>query len=141
MIGYEALRDGGMADSSAYRRPMALLAEGQALAPYVHAMMDVSDGLLLDSWRMAQASDVTVAIDTASVPIGAPEDRRADALRWGDDYQLLFAAPHGTRPPVPAFAIGQVLKRGKSPLLIDGTATKGPEKLGYQHRLSSLKSC
>ena len=32
----------------AYRRPVPLLAAGRALAPHAHAMMDVSDGLLLD---------------------------------------------------------------------------------------------
>src|SRR3546814_2972089 len=32
------------------------LAEGALLAPHVHAMMDVSDGLLIDAARMAEAS-------------------------------------------------------------------------------------
>jgi thiamine-monophosphate kinase len=75
-----------------HRRPCALLAEGQALAPYVTAMMDVSDGLLLDAARMARASGVTLAIDRTAVPIAAPEDRRDDALRWGDDYQCCSRA-------------------------------------------------
>ena len=44
MAGFEALRDGTGADSVAYRRPLACLAEGEALAPLVTAMMDVSDG-------------------------------------------------------------------------------------------------
>ena len=56
-------------------------------------MMDVSDGVLLDAARMARASGVTFAIDSAAVPIATPEDRRAEALRWGDDYQLLFTLP------------------------------------------------
>ncbi|OCC22660.1 thiamine-phosphate kinase [Croceicoccus estronivorus] len=137
MMGYEALRDGTPADSSAYRRPTPLLAEGQLLAPHAHAMMDISDGLLLDSWRMAKASNVTIAIDAASVPVNAPEHRRADALRWGDDYQLLFALAPDCQPPVPAHAIGQVLEQGAGLLLIDGIAAEGPETLGYQHQPSS----
>ena len=40
MLGLEALRT-GTGDTRAYRRPQALLAEGQALAPHVTAMMDV----------------------------------------------------------------------------------------------------
>ena len=36
---------------AAYRRPQPRLAEGQALAPIVRAMMDVSDGLLIDAAR------------------------------------------------------------------------------------------
>lgn len=62
------------------RRPRALLAEGQALAPLVSAMTDVSDGLLFDATRLAKASGVTLAIDRAAMPIGAPEARRDEAL-------------------------------------------------------------
>ncbi|HEU0135102.1 MAG TPA: thiamine-phosphate kinase, partial [Allosphingosinicella sp.] len=39
-----------------YRRPRPRIEAGQALAPLVTAMMDVSDGLLIDARRMAAAS-------------------------------------------------------------------------------------
>ncbi|MDE2410973.1 MAG: thiamine-phosphate kinase, partial [Sphingomonadales bacterium] len=94
MAGFEALQT-GHGDSLAYRRPFARLAEGWALAPHVTAMMDVSDGLLLDASRMAEASGVTLAIDSAAVPIATDEARRSEALRWGDDYELLFTLPPG----------------------------------------------
>ncbi len=42
----------------AYRRPVPLLDVGRALAPHVTAMMDVSDGLLIDASRLAEASGV-----------------------------------------------------------------------------------
>jgi thiamine-monophosphate kinase len=134
LAGYEALRDESDADSTAYRRPVPLIAEGRALAPLVTSMMDVSDGLLLDAARLARASGVTIAIDTAAVPIALPEARRAEALRWGDDYQLLFALPAGAEPPVPAQSIGRVLAPGDAPLLIDGAAPEPGDELGYQHR-------
>lgn len=130
MIGFEALM-AGSGDSTAYRRPKALLAEGQVLAPLVTAMMDVSDGLLLDAARMADASDVTFAIDRQAVPIAAPESRRDDVLRWGDDYQLLFTAPEGSELPVAAYRIGQATARQAGPVLLDGAAPAG--SLGYQH--------
>lgn len=133
MIGFEALRDGTGADSLAYRRPEARLADGRALAPLVTAMMDVSDGLLLDSWRLARASGVTIAIEGASVPIATSEGRRDEAMRWGDDYQLLFTLPPGLAAPVPAHRIGQVEAAGKSPLVLDGFPLTDAEKLGYQH--------
>ena len=50
MLGFEALRVGTGADHAAYTRPHARLAEGRILAPLVTAMMDVSDGLLLDAF-------------------------------------------------------------------------------------------
>ncbi len=133
MIGFEALQAGSsdVAITLPYRRPQARLAEGIALAPYVSAMMDVSDGVLLDACRMAQASGVTLALDSRAVPIAAPEARRDDALRWGDDYQLLFTAPQGALLPCPAIRIGSVLPRADQPLLLDGKAPEG--SLGYTH--------
>lgn len=131
LLGFEALKS-GEGDSCFYRRGQALLAEGQALAPHVSAMMDVSDGLLLDARRMAEASGVTFAIDRSGVPIATPEARRDEALAWGDDYQLLFTAPADATLPVPAHRIGTVLRPSPDPLLVDGIAATG--KLGYEHR-------
>ncbi len=130
MLGFEALQ-AGTGDSSAYRRPSALLTEGQLLAPLVSAIMDVSDGVLLDASRMADASGVTIVIDRMAVPIATPEDRRDEALRWGDDYQLLFTLPAGVLPPCPAFRIGTVLQRQGAPILLDGAPVSG--RLGYEH--------
>jgi thiamine-monophosphate kinase len=130
MMGFEALQAGVQDDALTlpYRRPQAHLAEGIALAPHVSAMMDVSDGLLLDAARLGKASGVTMALDSAAVPLAAPESRRADALRWGDDYQLLFTASGSL--PVPAFRIGTVMA-GDAPVLLDGAVPEG--NLGYIH--------
>lgn len=128
MIGFD-----GSGDSAAYRRPVALLAQGQALAPQVSAMMDVSDGLLLDACRMARASRVTVAIDSLAVPIATPEARRDEALRWGEDYQLLFTLADGIQPAAQATRIGAVLAEATSPLLLDGRPLDESRGLGYEH--------
>jgi thiamine-monophosphate kinase len=133
MLGLEALRS-GTGDSSAYRRPQARLAEGLALAGQVTAMMDVSDGLLLDAARMAAASGVTLAIDSAAVPLAAPESRRTEALRWGDDYELLFTLPPGPTPAAPAVHIGEVRFAGQNALLLDDFPPKPGDKLGFEHR-------
>ena len=133
MLGFETLRDRTGADSTTYRRPLARLAEGTALAPLVTAMMDVSDGLLLDAWRMAEASLVSIAIDSGTVPIASPEERRFDALRWGDDYELLFTLPVGIEPPIPATLIGSVEPRGFVPLFLDGEPVANSDGLGYEH--------
>ncbi|TIX51757.1 thiamine-phosphate kinase [Alteraurantiacibacter aquimixticola] len=132
MMGLEALQR-GESGHTAYSHPVPLLTEGQALAPHVTAMMDVSDGLLLDSFRMAEASRVSIAIDSKSAPIAAPEERRMEALTWGDDYQLLFTLPAGEEPPVPATNIGQVEPRGFAPLFLDGEPLLNSEGLGYSH--------
>jgi len=133
MLGLEALRS-GKGDSLAYRRPDALVAEGIALAPHVTAMMDVSDGLLLDAARLARASGITLAIDGLAVPIATAEARRNEALRWGDDYQLLFTAPAGAVLPIPAHAIGTAQLSGHVPLVLDGVPLSEKDGLGYEHR-------
>ncbi len=132
MLGLEALKT-GTGDSLAYRRPQALLAQGQALAPHVTAMMDVSDGLLLDAARMARASGATFAIARMAIPISTPEARRDEALRWGDDYQLLFSLPEGASLPCSAHRIGEVQRAGDHPLLLDGRTPPADDPLGYQH--------
>jgi len=84
----------------AYRRPAPQLAAGQALAPIVSAMMDISDGLLIDAQRMATASGVGMRIDLDAVPLspayrnhaGEGRDARLAAATGGDDYQLLFTS-------------------------------------------------
>lgn len=132
MMGFEALKAGN-GDSLAYRRPTALLGKGMALAPQVTAMMDVSDGLLLDAARMARASQVTFAIDSAAVPIATPEARRGEALRWGEDYQLLFTAPPQAVPPIEASRIGEAMAASDAPILLDGAPLSEADGLGYQH--------
>lgn len=133
MLGFEALRNGTGADHAAYTRPHARLAEGRILAPLVTAMMDVSDGLLLDAFRMAQASGVSIAIDIPCVPV-ADVQRRLDCMTWGDDYELLFTLPAGHKIAIDATRIGTVETRGFAPLFLDGEPLLNPEGLGYQHK-------
>ena len=132
MLGFEALRDLTGGDSTAYAQPAARLAEGRLLAPHVTAMMDVSDGLLLDAFRLAEASGASLAIDASLVPV-ADTGRRMDCMTWGDDYELLFTLPAGVTPPVSATRIGSVEPQGTAPLYLDGEAVLNPQGLGYQH--------
>lgn len=126
---------------AAYRRPVPRLADGRALAPVVHAMMDVSDGLLLDSARMAEASGVAVSIDLDTVPLsngyraldGDGQDARMRAATAGDDYQLLFAAPADIALPVPATRVGTVSAGSGLSLRHRGDPVALPARLGYLH--------
>ena len=127
---------------AAYHRPQPRLAEGHALAPLVNAMMDISDGLLIDAARMAEASGLAVAIDLAAVPLSpdyrafAGEDRpaRLAAATAGDDYQLLFAAPATLALPALATRVG-TFAAGAGLTLTDGdTPLDLPGTLGFTHR-------
>lgn len=126
---------------AAYRRPVALLDQGRTLASVVRAMMDVSDGLLIDATRMAAASGCAVWIDLVRVPLSdayrrhVGEDRadRIAAVTGGDDYQLLFALPPGTPPPVAATRIGAFEPGNGLKLFDGGQQVPLPEHSGYQH--------
>jgi thiamine-monophosphate kinase len=67
--------------------------EGRWLAEngFPTAMMDVSDGLLLDVSRICRASNVALQLDPAAVPRRTPETTVEQALGDGEDYELLVA--------------------------------------------------
>ena len=136
LAGFEALKAGSedRALTAPYRRPIPRLAEGQALAPFVGAMMDLSDGLLLDAHRMADASGTTISIESRLVPVHpALVRRKREAISWGDDYELLFTLPDGAPCPVDAKRIGTILPRGAHPILLDGSPPPAGQALGYGH--------
>ncbi len=127
---------------SAYRRPVPQLEAGAILAPLVTAMMDVSDGLLIDATRLAAASGVGVRIDLDAVPLSADyvairgQDRaaRLAAATAGDDYQLLFASALPLpQLPCPVTRIGQLV-RGERLELHDARGNIAlPAHLGWEH--------
>jgi thiamine monophosphate kinase len=61
-------------------------------------MMDLSDGLAQDAWRMAVASNVQIVIDVAALPCNAGCGWH-EAVCDGEDYELLFAVAGGTGVP------------------------------------------
>ncbi len=128
MLGFE----GKAQHADAFNRPQPRIREGRTLAPVVTAMMDVSDGLLLDAWRLGKASEVTIRLNPELIPV-ADTARLHDCIRWGDDYELLFTTQPETQVPVPATRIGTVEAKGDAPLYLGGTAMADPDELGYQH--------
>ena len=126
---------------AAYRRPQARMADGRALAQVAHAMMDVSDGLLIDAARMARASGLAVRIDLARVPlseafavtIGGDQAAALSAATGGDDYQLLFAADAEAHLPVAVTRIGGFAEGDGLTINWNGMPIETPEKLGWLH--------
>lgn len=128
MLGFEGVPE----HRAAFDRPVPRLAEGIALAPQVTAIMDISDGLLLDAWRMAEASGITLALDPQAIPVADPA-RADECMRWGDDYELLFTAPPTAQIRVAAHRIGIVTASAEAPLILGGEVLGGPATLGYRH--------
>lgn len=102
-------------------RPAPPVALGAAAAEAgATAMMDVSDGLVLDASRLAAASGVTVDIAAASLGAGI-----ADALTGGEDHGLLATFPASVPMPTGFRAIGRVIAPSDHAVLIDGAAYDG----------------
>lgn len=129
MLGFE-----GQAEYlAAFNRPTPRLAEGRALAPLVHTMMDISDGLLLDCWRMAQGHDgLTFQLNRGNIPAADPS-RLDECIRWGEDYELLFTCAPNIGLPVPATRIGTVVDAQHGRLQLDDAVFDSSAGLGYQH--------
>lgn len=119
----------------AWRRPIALVREGLAMAKVAHAAVDISDGLVRDVGHMAEASGVAIALDASELLSDAVLIRAAArvagdplelALYGGEDYALVAASPH----PIDGFrrigiireGSGLVLRTaaGDNPLLVRG---------------------
>jgi len=151
-VGLELLREDEAATGplvDIYRRPVPLLAAGQTLAQHAHAMMDVSDGLLLDAMRLAEASALNAEIDLDAIPLSTAfiAERSGDfsarlfAATGGDDYALLAALPADADPlrlSLPSGTtitrIGTLVAEGSLlSLSSGGSPVPLPEHLGHEH--------
>jgi len=72
-----------------YVRPPIRLAEGRKLAVDAHALLDVSDGVVVDAGHIASRSGCRVVIELERVPLA--EGAELDDLGFGEDYELLAA--------------------------------------------------
>jgi thiamine-monophosphate kinase len=147
--GLKALKEGIAAPEliERYRNPRPRLDAGERLVPLVRAMMDVSDGLLIDTRRMAEASGCAATIELDAVPLSEPYlallgEARLEAMTAGDDYELLFAADPAQAPAILALSeeiglpftrIGAFAAGAGLSLTGHGAPVKLPERLGFEH--------
>lgn len=125
-LGAAALRAGRESSELAarfvarWRRPVARLVEGERLREVATAAIDVSDGLVQDLDHLCEASGVGAQIDLARLPLDRSHaalaaelgvDPWVVALTGGEDYELLFAAPHGKAVAKLATRIGHFTPR------------------------------
>jgi thiamine-monophosphate kinase len=133
-----------------YRRPVPQLGAGQILAPHAHAIMDVSDGLLLDALRMAKASGCGISMALDALPMsgafvaerGSGLDARLFAATGGDDYALLAALPPDMDAATLCLPDGTRISRigtlsvGEPQVSLSwhGQPVDLPERLGFEHQ-------
>ena len=116
------------AEYAAHFYPEPRIAVGRFLREkgLASAMIDLSDGLSTDLSHICEESGVGAEVEAAAIPAGRIGGRKADldfVLHGGEDYELLFTVPGGTRVPkriagVIVTQIGLVL-RGRKMILKD----------------------
>lgn len=118
--------------------------EGQRLAPFATAMMDISDGLARSLYQLAEASKVGFRIEYEKLPV-LPEveklaqsagERKEMALFTGEDFELLFTLPEerlaAAREAAEFALIGRALPVRKI-LLVEASEEEELADLGYEH--------
>jgi len=136
--------------------PEPRLAAGRALAEhrFATAMLDLSDGLLIDLDRLCEASGVGAELLLDRLPLSAAlirytESRtraRSFALAGGEDYELLFTVRPGEmerclrllrRMRVPCRCIGRIISKrpGRAVRCLEQgrPATRVGRRIGYEH--------
>jgi len=105
----------------------------------ITAMIDISDGLLIDLSHICDESKTGAIIYKNKIPISRElrkisqllgRDPLEFALRGGEDYVLLFTAPADFKTD--AVRIGEIIKKGR--FIINEKGEKTPFKAeGYEH--------
>jgi len=131
-----------------FLRPTPRIALGQRLRRHASACIDVSDGLLGDAGKLADASRAGVEISFGAVPVSetllrtlGEERARELALTGGDDYELCFAVHAENLPALLAelpphswgySRIGALRSAPGAVVVRDGTVMEFSHS-GYQH--------
>lgn len=142
--GLLSYRDGIELDPelrAAYRAPAPPYRAGvDAALAGATSMIDVSDGLVADAGHIADASGVTLGLETALLD---PDEQIRDAagrlgvdalelvLGGGEDHALLATFDPAVRLPDAFRVIGRVEARAEEAVLVDGRPYGGPR--GWTH--------
>lgn len=128
----------------AHRRPEPRVYDGQHLAEAgATAMLDISDGLLLDADRLARASGLRAEVNLSSVPL-APgvvrvatatgQDPALFAATGGEDYHLLAAMPPATGMEPHLTVVGVLVDGPAGVVAMRDGVDVTPARLGWEHR-------
>ncbi|MCK4763752.1 MAG: thiamine-phosphate kinase [Candidatus Aminicenantes bacterium] len=123
--------------------------EGLMLSSYVNAMIDTSDGLLIDLGRILAASQKGAVIDYEKLPVSAEMKRLCEehhfneyelVLAGGEDFELLFtvsprreAELRKRKDCFDYYIIGEITGRENELVVKHGEKTIALEDGGYDH--------
>lgn len=136
-LGLDAAKAGRDPETaSRYQVPnISPLTAAHTVADIAAASMDISDGLLIDACRLADASGCGVTLRLEAIPLARPTDEMSDILAQctaGDDYRILLSALPGLQ--IPGFSeIGCLTDSTGLQLLHHGQRVNPPSTLGFEH--------
>lgn len=136
---------------TAYLAPFVRPECASIVSKFASASMDVSDGLVTDACKIAEASGVALKIAINAVPFSIAAERWAftggdvrKLITGGDDYVVLFTAPSELRGAIEAAEGSRALRlsrigvveagQGVSVVDAKGQAIPIPDA-GYSHKL------
>ena len=114
----------------------------------LHAMIDVSDGLVADLYHILDESGVGAVLEADAIPIsevaGALNDGRSPlehALEDGEDFELLFTVrpeegrqlPDALGPATPLTKIGEIVAGSGAVLLGASGHRRSLQRSGWEH--------
>lgn len=120
----------------------------------LHAMIDVSDGLVADLYHILEESGVGACLDESSIPVSEAADSMNDdrsplehALGDGEDFELLFtvSAADGQRLisqnplPIQLSHIGEITAADACHIRDSSGKESDLPRLGWSHSVGNLK--
>jgi len=121
------------------RHLMPLARDSAAFRSRATAMIDISDGLLIDLGRLCRESGVGARIRIQDIPLSDALRQASSvlglsavelALGGGEDYELLFTA--APKQKIDAVCIGEITRSGIT-VMDDGGRRINTAQKGYQH--------
>ena len=149
-LGLEIIKKGLSRDypylTMRHKEPTPRVREGILLSHIANSMIDISDGLLLDLYRLLGMGRLGFIVNVDAIPLSEEfktavkdlkyNDPLSFALYGGEDYELLFTVPKENIEklydlPFPVSIIGEVVEKGYY-LKVNGSL-KPIEIKGYEH--------
>lgn len=133
-----------------YQNPEPRLALGQNLVGLASAVIDISDGLVLDAENLCRASGVGARLDLGKVPLsaaaktwaGGDQDKLTRLVTAGDDFELLFTVAPESREKIesiskkaglPITLIGEIAENRTVEVIGRNGAAIPIKTPGYRH--------
>jgi len=145
MLLKKGIRSGPMVEK--HKTVVPEIKKGPILANYVNAMIDVSDGLLIDLKRVLTASAKGAKIFYENIPVTKEIretcalhqlDEHEPVLAGGEDYVLLFTITPGKekelrKENIDYYIIGEITSQPEDLIIKDKGKVIQPKAIGYDH--------